>query len=198
LTLCVLLTIKLDVMAKSKDHYFAGAAFGTSAGSYVYGTGGGNVWWQNYDKAKIYMREHGSLVGFNPSDWPAYVRQLHKEGKLTPDQVHYLKKIDFELTAQPKGWAGSGATIKKGSRLQMLIVSKAQLDEVGVDNLSEDELVFLKAELQYYEGRYKGGNLGNASARKLGVDDPVDYGDLVRSIVVRLESLKSHSASEPT
>jgi len=58
--------------------------------------------------------------------------------------------------------------------------------------------VFLKAELQYYEGRYKGGNLGNASARKLGVDDPVDYGDLVRSIVVRLESLKSHSASEPT
>jgi hypothetical protein len=72
------------------------------------------LWEQNYEVAKVYYEEHGTLEGVPVRSWMISMKTSYKNGKLTKEQIYKLKAIGMTLEDKHKiSWEKSYEAVCK-------------------------------------------------------------------------------------
>lgn len=152
-------------MVKGVHYIKAGTFFTASAGSFVYGTGGTDSWWQKYGQAKTWFDKHGNLDGFSDRAWLRVTRQSYNKHRLVEDQIYFLRAIKFDFTEQQR------SPKSKGNRILNALRLKQVFDEKGKEGLTAAERVTLRTDMAFYRAKFKNGELGKKSVGDFGFED---------------------------
>lgn len=126
------------------------------------------TWWDNYMQVReFYFDNEQSYQGITKvlpfwTRWSGSIRKARSAGKLSNEQLKYLKEIDFPY----QGLKNTPTPARPDSPISRALALHQKFNAGGLNKVQEATYRNLMRDM---ETKYKSGHLGDSTAQKLGI-----------------------------